>query len=582
MTELRTEPIHDWEFPPEHRAIGELERLVYERHHRDLATGDERGIWFDDAAAQFAFDFFLLLPLTKGRKWSGKPFDLLNWERLVVGLLWGWKRIQDDGDEQLVVRRFRTAYLQIGKKNGKTELMAGVGDMGLLADGEPGAEVYSLAITRTQSKLVWTPAAQMVLKSPSLASRCDVRGVKPNQVSNIYFPALNAKFEPLSREVGAQDGVNPSLLIVDEFHRFKDRDQIDMLDESMATRVEPLTLFASTAGAGSTGPCRELRDYSEKVLKGIVEDDQFFTYVTEPDKGDEWDTEIAWEKANPSIDVLIRRAELREKCKTAKEIPSKQNDFQRYRCNLWTGQIKRAIKLETWDECGKPFDPLMLLGRPCFGGLDVGSKADLAAFALLFPPVNEDDDPNWHNLIWLWTPAAGLRERSKKDRAMYPHWVDKGFLIADETGNGEIIRNETIERQVLNASELYNIQECAFDPWKAADIAQNLQDAGLTMVELAQVIGRLTVGTKFLLEDLLPSRRLRHGGHPPLRWMVSNFAIYEDTNRNIRPSRQNSGGKIDGLSALVNACCRGALVKPKKPSGYKDRGYKATTLGSIG
>jgi phage terminase large subunit-like protein len=579
MTDLRTEPVHDWESPPDHRAIGKLERLAYERHHRDLATGADRGIWFDDAAAEFAFDFFALLPLTKGRQWAGKPFELLPWEKFLVGSIFGWKTLAEVDGDQVVIRRFQTAYTQVAKKNGKTEIMSGVGTLGTVCDGEPGAEVYSVAMKRDQAKLVWETAGKMITRSPALAKRCEVNK------SAISFAPLGAKFQPLSRDVNSQDGCNPSLLIIDEYHRFQNRDLVEMLVESMATRLEPLNIFITTAGAGSSTPCLEEREYAEKVLDGTIEDDKYFAYITEPDEDDDWDSEIAWEKANPSIDVLIRRQDLWDKCEKAKQVPSKQNDFRRYRCNQWTEQIERAIDMDVWKECGEEFDPDILLGRPCFGGLDVASKLDLAAFTLVFPPVDEDDDlwPNWYSLTWFWTPAAGLNDRSKKDRAQYPHWVEQGHLIADETGNGEIIRETSIIAKVKETTELYEILECGYDPWKAEDIAQDLQDHGLTMVTISQVVSNLTIGTKYLLEKLLPSRTLRHGGHPVLKWNASNFATWSNANKDIRPSRENSGGKIDGVVSLIIALCRAAIVKPKKKrSRYADRDWQATTLGKIG
>ncbi len=465
------------------------------------------------------------------------------------------------------------------KKSGKSEMMAAVGILGTVGDGEPGAEIYSVAMKRDQAKLVWETAGKMIERSPALAGRCEVNK------SAISYAPLGVKFQPLSRDVNTQDGVNPSLLIVDEYHRFQNRDLVEMLVESMATRLEPLNIFITTAGSGSSGPCFEERDYAEKVLDGTIDDDKYFAFVTEPDADDEWDTEIAWEKANPSIDVLISRQELRDKCEKAKQVPSKQNDFRRYRVDQWTEQIERAIDMDVWNECGEEFDPEILLGRPCFGGLDVASKLDLAAFTLVFPPLDEDNElwPLWHTLTWFWTPAAGLNDRSRKDRAKYPHWVEKGYLIADKTGNGEIIRNESIIAKVEETAGLYEIIECGYDPWKAEDIAQPLQDFGITMVTIAQVISNLTIGTKYLLEKLLPSRDLRHGGHPVLRWCASNFATYSNTNQDIRPSRENSGGKIDGVVSLIIALCRAAIVKPKKKrSRYADCDWKATTLGKMG
>ena len=568
MTSYRREPIHEWELPPTNRAIGRLERLAYERHARDLATGPERGFYFDDDIAEFACEFYELLPLTKTRQWAGKPFELLNWERFVVASLLAWVRI-DDG-----LRRIRRAFLQVAKKSGKTELAAGLGNFGLVADQEPGAEIYSVAMKRDQAKLVWDAAGKMVSRSPALRHRCDVTR------SSIAYPALGAKFMPLSRDVDSQDGANPSLLIIDEYHRFKNRDLVEMLAESMSVRAEPLEIMTTTAGAGSSGPCFEEREYAEKVLSGIVPDDEYFAFVTEPDEDDEWDSEIAWEKANPSIDILISREFLAKHAARAKETPSKQNDFRRYRCNQWVEQIERAIDMRVWKECGAPFDASALFGRPCFGGLDVASKLDIAAFVLLFPPVG--DDPCWYVLPTMWTPAHNLIERGKRDRAPYSHWVEKGWLNADRTGNGETIRPETIEEVVKQANVDYELISVGYDPWKARDIAEHLVDHGITMVEIAQVVSRLTVGTKFVLEDLLPSRLLRHGNHKVLTWMASNFATWSDTNNNVRPSRENSGGKIDGISALVDAACLGAVTKAKKKrSKYATPGTRPTTLGQM-
>lgn len=537
--------------------VGRLVRLAVERHVRDLAEGHQRGLSFDEAAAARAIKFFSFLRHSKGEwgKAGGHPFVLSPWQAFILWVVFGWKRA--DG-----TRRFRVAYNEIARKNGKSTFAAGIGLELFIADGEPGAEVYSAATKRDQARLVHAEAVRMVRKSPALRKRIGI--VK----DNLHVEGTASKFEPLSADANTMDGLNVSGAIVDELHQHKTRGVWDSLDTATGSRRQPLIFAITTAGHDQEGVCYQVRKHAVDVLEGSWDDDSLFAYVATIDEGDDWQDERCWAKANPNLEVSVKLDALREKAAVAKNQPAARNAFLTKRLNVWTDAETLWLNLAKWDACGEPFDPATLKGRRCFGGLDLSSKIDLTAFALMFPP--DDGDRFWRLLTWFWIPAATAVEREKADRVRYRQWADEGLLVMTP---GDVVDYAFIEKHVVECAGAYGLVDVAFDTWNATQTATQLGAQGVTMVETRQGHSSLSEPSK-KLEALIMAEQLRHGGHEVLRWNARCVTVKEDENQNIRPvkPKRATGNRIDGIVASIMALGRAIRSPEEKPSVYEKRG----------
>ncbi len=318
---------------------GELVILACERHLRDLKTAKMRGLYFSEAAADHAIDFFRFLRHSKG-EWAGCELALESWQRFIVGSLFGW--FGADG-----TRRFRTAYDEVPRKNGKSTLAAGIALYLFAADGEPGPEVYSAATKRAQARIVWNEAASMVKASPFLQKRI---GVYPGK-GNMTITANRAMFEPLGADADTLDGLNIHGAIVDELHAHKKRGMWDVLETATGSRRQSLIFGITTAGFDRNSICWEQREYAERVLRNVIEDDTYFAYIATIDPGDDWQDEQTWAKANPNLGISVKINDLRRKALKAKEMPAAQNAFMRLHLNIWTSQYARWMSMDVWDAC---------------------------------------------------------------------------------------------------------------------------------------------------------------------------------------------------------------------------------------
>ena len=341
-----------------------LVRLACQRHLDDLASGGGRGLRFELAAARHAIEFFGFLRHSKG-EWAGETFTLAPWQAFIVGALFGWKR--DDG-----LRRFRTAYCAVPRKNGKSSTSAGIGLYLLVADGEQGAEVYSAATTRDQARIVFDEARRMVATSPALRRRVELL------INNLHVAASASRFMPLSSDSSTMDGLNVHGAIIDELHAHKTRGVVDVLDTATGARRQPLLFEITTAGYDRHSICFEHHDYSIKVLDGVLQDDSWFAYIAAADEGDDWTDPKVWRKANPNFGISVKEDDLARKAEKAVALPGAQNAFRRLHLNQWTEQAERWIDMAAWDACDAPVDPERLRGRACFGGLDLSTTTDLS------------------------------------------------------------------------------------------------------------------------------------------------------------------------------------------------------------
>lgn len=514
-------------------------KLACERHLFDLVEGPQRGLVWRADYAKWACDFFALFSHSKG-EWAGQRFALEPWQVFVVGSVYGWLR--DDG-----TRRFRRVYEELPRKNGKSTKLAGVGLMQLVADNEPGAEIYAAATKKDQARIIHDEARRMVRRSPALAGRVQVFK------SNISVDATASKFEPLSADERTLDGLNPSTVLIDEIHKHKSRAVIDVLDTALGSRRQPLLWMITTAGDDDPeSPYAHENHYAIQVLERVIDDDATFVFITTIDKEDRWDDPLAWAKANPNLGVSVKLAYLRDQANKAKGMPSAMVSFKRLHLNVRTADTSKAIEAELWrkNSCGL-IDAATMKGRECFMAVDLSSKVDITAAVRLFPPVAGSGD-RWKVLARFWMPSDDLDERSQRDRVPYRQWIDDGWI---ETTLGNVIDHDAILERIKEDAKATPPIDLAIDPWNAYGLIPKLQDEGISVFEFIQGLKSYTAPTKELLA-LLKAERIDHGDNPVLTWMASNLHVQTDKNQNQMPTKKHSRGRIDGITSMIMAIGR--------------------------
>lgn len=531
---------------------GKLVKAACARHLRDLEEGGDRGlVWRPDVAA-YHINSYSWLRHSKG-EFAGEQLVLEPWQKFRIGCVYGWLR--DDG-----TRRFRTAYSEVARKNGKSTEAAGVAIDGLYFDGEPGAEVYSAATKKDQARIVFNEARRMVRSSPELRQR--LRVFK----NSIARDSTASSFEPLSSDARTLDGLNPHVVIVDELHKHSSRDLLDVLDTAVGSRRQPLLWIITTAGNDDVETVyAQEREYAEKVVLGALEDDAYFAYIATIDADDRWDDEACWPKANPNLNVSVKLADLRRQATKAKGSPAAQAAFKQLRLNIRITSAIKAISLDRWNECTQgPIDELALRGRKCFASFDLSSKIDITAAVLLFPPIEASE--RWKLIARFWCPAENIQDREDRDHVQYQRWIGEGWI---EATPGDVVDQSSISSQIQEWHRLFRIDSCPYDPWNATQLAIELQGKGVPVKEFIQGLRSYTHPTKEFI-NLVMSRKLEHGGNPVLRWMASNLAIEKDKNENQMPTKKKSTGRIDGLTSAIMAYGAGLVPQPV----YEERGLR--------
>lgn len=522
--------------------------------------------WFDDKAADRVCSFFPRFLRQQEAEWAGLPLTLQPWqEQQIIRPLFGEKRASDG------LRRYRTAYIEIPKKNGKSCLSAGLALYLLFADGEPGAQVFSAAADKIQARIVFKYAKDMALASPALSAN-----MKPYRDA-LEVPRTGSVYRVLSADAFTKDGINPHAVIFDEVHQQKRRDLWDVLTKGQVARRQPLTIAITTAGIDLGTLCGELHEYAEKILAGEKqgpEHETFLPVIHGAHKDEDWTDPKTWRKANPSLGVTVKESALAIECARAMESPQAENAFRRFHLNQWVEQEERWVSILKWDLCaGAPVDEAQLRGRRCFMGIDLSTKLDVTSVVYLFP----EPDGSYIVLPRFWVPREGLREREEAWRVPLTRWVDQGLITATP---GDIIDYAEIETRLRKDISTFEIVEAGFDPWNAVQLCTNLRVDGLgeRLLECRQNFGNLTEPTKEL-EARIISKRIRHGGNPVLRWMAGNAVAVTDNSGNVRLAKpdKNSPKKIDGLAAMVIAFRAAVAHEPKAEfkSVYETRGLLA-------
>lgn len=508
--------------------------------------------------------FTTYLTHTKGR-WDGHPFKLIPWQINDV-IIPAFGTLKPDGN-----RQYRTVYVEIPKKNGKTQLAAGLALYGLCYDGEKGAEVYSAAGDREQASLVYDMAAEMVKNSPDLSELIQIYKSR----KRLVYHNSGSFYQALSSEVFTKHGLNPSMVIFDEIHAQPNRELYDVLMEGTDTaREQQLVFIITTAGVYDKNSIGyEVHNHAVQVKSGIKKDPSFLPVIyaieaghEDETKNEDWEDEKVWRRVNPSLDYIFNMDKIRDYYRDAVNNPARLNNFLRYRLNKWVGQINRWLPMDKWDLCNDKVEIANLIGRPCFGGLDLSSSMDLSAFVLVFPPVK--DGEKYQIVPKFYVPGEAIEKRSKKDRVPYPMWRDAGLITVIP---GEVIDYSYIKKDVINANKIYNLMELAFDRWGSTQIANDLGEVeGIEMVKHGQGFADMSAPTKELLNYTLQGN-LAHGGHPILRWNADNVAVKQDAAENYKPDKEHSRERIDGIVALIMALGR-AIANPDFKCPYDDRG----------
>lgn len=497
-----------------------------------------------------------LLTHTTGQ-WAGKPFILEDWQwNGIIKPLFG--TLNKDG-----MRQYRKAFIFLPRKNGKSELAAGIANYCLFADGEQGGEIYGAACDREQASLVFNVAAQMVRNHRVLDGRSKII----DSQKRIIHPSTGSFYRATPADVKGSFGYNASAIIVDELHAQPNRDLVDTLVTSTGARQQPLIVYISTAGYDRNSICYEEYDYAKKVLSDVIKDSTYFAYIREADVDDDWTDEAIWYKANPALGSFRSIDEMRDAFKKAVNVPAYQNTFRRLYLNQWTQQHTRWIDIDKWDATAGEVDVESLKGKECFAGLDLASTTDIAAFVLVFP--QEFDKGPRKVIARFWIPEENIVERARKDKVPYDAWVRDGFIKATP---GTVIDYEYILKDICELGEQYNIKEIAFDRWGAVQITQQLDNAGFTVLPFGQGVKSMSPPCKDVIRLIL-QERLHHGGDPVLRWMADNVAVEEDAAGNIKPNKAKSTGRIDGIVAMLMALDRCARHNPDEgKSVYDTRG----------
>ena len=507
------------------------------------------------ALADRAVAFINSLKHTKG-VWYGKNFELLPWQDKIVRDLFG--TLKPNG-----YRQYNTAYIEIPKKQGKSELAAAIALYLTCGDGEYGAEVYGCAADRQQASIVFDVAVEMINQCPALKKRCKILA---SQKRIVYLP-LKSFYQVLSAESYTKHGLNVHGVIFDELHAQPNRALYDvMLTGSGDARKQPLYFLITTAGTDRNSICYEVHQKAKDVMSGKRHDATFYPVIYGIEDDDDWTDEKNWYKANPSLDITVDIDKIRAAFNNAKENPAEENLFRQLRLNQWVKQSIRWMPMDKWSMCSYPVDKERLKGRVCYGGLDLSSTTDITAFVLVFPP--EDEDGKYEILPFFWLPEETLDLRVRRDHVPYDTWKAKGLIMTTE---GNVVHYGFIEKFIEELGTQYNIREIAYDRWGAVQMVQNLEGMGFTIVPFGQGYKDMSPPTKELMKLVL-EKKIAHGGNEVLEWMVDNIFIKTDPAGNIKPDKEKSTEKIDGAIAMIMALDRAIRHGGQQDSVYNERG----------
>lgn len=528
------------------------------------SPADERavlhGYVFREAKAQRVVQFFRqFLCHSKGRQFVGKPFELEEWQyEDIIGPVFGWVH------RETLLRRIRDLYAAMAKKNGKSTMGSGLGLYLMIGDNEPGAEVYSVATRREQAGIVHREAIQMVKQSPALRASLRIN----ETTGRITHPATNSIYAILSSDPAGAEGQNVSGLIADELHVWKGRAFWDALRYGGAARQQSLRIGITTAGLKDDNNIGfEQHDYAVRWLDNRIENDHFYAYIAAAEESDDPLDPATHLKANPNMGVTIDPDEIMREARSAEHRPQEMSGFLRRRLNIWVEATDRFFDMDCWDACADAIDEDLLIGRKCFGGVDMASTEDLAAWAILFMPT--EDDPIYRLIVRCWWPEEGAERFAERSTQPVREWVRDGWLTLTP---GPRIDYATIRDQIVSDVNRFGITDAGADPHQFEFLGQQLYDLvpNCTFYTFAQTMGNVSPPT-LELEKLIAEKRIAHAGNPVLRWCAANStARRNQALGQVRVDKKESKGKVDAVIAIMMALGRSMIAPPEYASTYEE------------
>lgn len=505
-----------------------------QRHLEDLQRED---IYFDEEAAQYAIDFFEEMLYLNGGQFEGKPFLLAPCQDFIIGSVFGWKR--RDG-----TRRFRRAYIEMGKGNGKSPLIGGIGLFGLVPDKEPRAEIYAAATKKDQAKILYNDAVAMVEYSPDLHAVIGIGGGEANP--QMTYHQRGSFFKPIANDSG-KSGPRPHMALVDELHEHPDRDTLEMLERGFKFRLNPLLVMITNSGFDTNTVCYEEHVHATNVAFGIVEDDTTFSYVCQVDEDDDPLTDPScWIKANPMLGTILTEEYLAGVVKQANTQAGKKNGILRLHFCVWTEAESVWIERAEWEKVQvNEIEPHPDAVK--YGGIDLSSITDLTAACDIY----KNPDGTYDAELFFWTPAEGLREKEKTDKVPYVMWRDEGYIF---TSPGKRIKYSSIMPWLGKSNGKQSYAKIGFDPWKMSYFESDMDAAGIEIDVEGVHQGFKTMSPAIgALEDLIDENRIRIKYNPALNFAVASAMVTTDPAGNRKFDKAKSKSRIDGLLALVIA-----------------------------
>lgn len=510
---------------------------------------------YDATKADFAVEFIQNLRHTKGR-WAGKPFELIDWQEQIIRDLFGI--IKPNG-----YRQFNTAYIEIPKKCGKSELAAAVANLLCFGDDEMGAEIYGCAADRQQASIVFNVAADMIRMCPFLYKNCKILDAS----KRIIVPETSSFYQVLSAEAPTKHGFNVHGVIFDELHAQPNRNLFDVMTKGSGdARTQPLYFLITTAGNDINSICYEVHQKALDIIEGRKIDPTFYPVIYGAAEDEDWTSPKVWAKANPSLGITIDIEKVEAACNSAKNNPAEESSFRQLRLNQWQTQSERWLSMLKVEACKVDFDEQDLEGRVCYGGLDLSSTTDLTSFVLVFAPETEDD--KYFVLPYFWLPEETISLRSRRDHVPYDIWEKLGCFY---TTRGNVVDYGAIEEFILQIADRYQLESVSYDRWNATQLSQNLDGEGITMIQFGQGFRSMSAPTKEL-ERLILDKKIAFNNNPVLMWNFNNLAVEIDASGNIKPSKKKATEKIDGCVALIMALDRAIRCGTSTKSIYDERG----------
>jgi phage terminase large subunit-like protein len=530
-------------------------KLAVQRHERDLSRIGSRGWKYSlnlDDAEKIMRNMQNFREI-KGPR-AGQPLQLAPWQCFIFFTLLAWVHAETG------YRRFRYALCFVPRGNGKTTMVAPLSLCMLALDGEGGAEIYAAAVTRQQAKLVFTTARFMAAREKDFCSLYDIK-----ISSTVITQAVSAsEFRPLSRDASTMDGLNVYLAVLDEFAQHKSREVHDVLVTATGKRKQSLIFGISTASSNQSGVGYEQWKYAQQVLEQKVHDEQYFCILYTIDENDDWTKESTHQKANPNWGVSVMPDVIANLCEKAQQVPALQNAFKQKHLNIWTSAATAWMNMQTWRKMADPtLTDEMFEGMECIEAVDLASKIDLCAKIKLFRR-EIDDVAHYYVKANFWLPQATVdrvagnivddQSASSAHDSRYTDWVEKGWITACP---GETNDFTAIEQTVKDDATKYIIEDFAYDPWQALQMATNLDKEGIPVIEYRPTVANFSPPMKEV-EALVREGRLHHDGNPVLDWCVGCTLMLEDMKGNIYPRKDKNDKtqKIDGLVALLMAMGR--------------------------